>query len=167
MFPDIFVLLFLTCVFTPGPEPAGTCAACTDTYDSATTDEDCGHLKTYLDCLETAAGTSAGCDLSTDQATKIKDATCNPVLDSPCTCQKTFWGSDLSENNACGPLETYIQCLTDAGDIDTCETGVKASDIIDKPKGRLTALTCNTAVSTLGMYSTSVLLPFALMTFFC
>ncbi|XP_071104705.1 uncharacterized protein [Haliotis cracherodii] len=138
----LVVFPLLLCVFTPGHEAAGTCATCTSTYDSATTGVDCGHLKTYLDCLETAAGTSAGCDLSTAQATTIKDATCDPVLVSPCSCQKTFWGSDLSGDNACGPLETYIQCLTDAGDEDTCKAGTEASAIIDKPKGRLAALTC-------------------------
>ncbi|XP_048242678.1 uncharacterized protein LOC124146854 [Haliotis rufescens] len=164
------VFPLLLCIFTTGVVAAEACATCTSTYNDATSaegsDTDCEYLKTYLDCLETAAGTSAGCDLATAQATKISDAVCDPDLELPCTCQKTFWGSDLSGNNACGPLGTYIQCLTDAGEKVTCKTGVKASAIIDKPKGRLATLTCNAAVSTLRMYSTTtVVLPFILMAF--
>ncbi|XP_071104792.1 uncharacterized protein [Haliotis cracherodii] len=166
----LVVFPLLLCVFTVGHVAAEACDTCTETYNTATSsadsDENCAHLKTYLDCLETAAGTSAGCDLAATQATKISDAVCDPVLESPCTCQKTFWASDLSGNNACGPLGTYIQCLTDAGEKDTCKTETKASAIIDKPKGRLATLTCNAAVSTLRMYTaTTVVLPFVLMAF--
>ncbi|XP_067654521.1 uncharacterized protein [Haliotis asinina] len=145
---------------------AATCTACTDAYELAKTDTDCTHLKTYLNCLEAAAGMSAGCTLTVAEATTIKDASCSPELKSPCSCQRTFWGSNLDGNNACDPLKTYIKCLTDAGEEETCLAGVKASALVVLPEARLQSLTCNSGISTLRQSSAVVfLLAFILVTF--
>ncbi|XP_046339616.2 uncharacterized protein LOC124120797 [Haliotis rufescens] len=162
------VFPLLLCVLTPAyiNADAAACTECTNAYSGETTDTDCTHLKTYLNCLEAAAGSSAGCTLTVAEATKIKEATCTAALVSPCSCQRTFWGSDLAGNRACEPLKTYIECLTDAGEADTCVAGVKASTLVLLPSARLETLTCNSGVSNLRMCSTILaFLPFILMAF--
>ncbi|XP_071104745.1 uncharacterized protein [Haliotis cracherodii] len=136
----MMTLSFLMCIFTAklirvqvAADAAADCAACTAAY---TPGADCANLKTYLGCLETAAGTTEGCTLSTADAQIITDAKCTPALDPPCTCQKVFWGSDLTGNKECAALKTYIGCLKTDGTKPACAAGTTASELLTKPQGR-------------------------------
>ncbi|XP_048242232.1 uncharacterized protein LOC124129284 isoform X2 [Haliotis rufescens] len=121
----MMTLSFLICFFVATlirVQVAADCPACT--YDSAP-DTTCAKLKTYLDCLETAAGTKEGCTLSAADVTKFTAATCKPDLAPPYTCQKDFWVKDLTGDKECAALKTYIGCLT-----------THASALVTKPQGR-------------------------------
>ncbi|XP_071104896.1 uncharacterized protein [Haliotis cracherodii] len=179
----MMTLSFLMCIFTAtlirvqvAADAAVACAACTAAYKSSG-DTECPNLKTYLGCLETAAGTTEGCTLSTADAQIITDAKCTSGLDPPCQCQKEFWGSDLTDDKECAALKTYIACLNKDATKVTCDGKTLASTLVTKPQGRsdskcsttttsTTTTTKGSGASPLRMYSTiAAFLPFVLTAF--
>ncbi|XP_046328060.2 uncharacterized protein LOC124112125 [Haliotis rufescens] len=181
----MMTLSFLMYIFTATPirvqvaaDAAVACAACTEKYKLAG-DTECPNLKTYLDCLETAAGTTDGCTLSPEDAKEITDATCTSGLDPPCQCQKEFWGSDLTDDKECAALKTYIGCLNKDATKFTCDGSTLASVLVTKPQGRsdskcsttststtITTTTKGSGASQLRVYSAIALfLPFVLTAF--
>ncbi|XP_046332555.1 uncharacterized protein LOC124115563 isoform X2 [Haliotis rufescens] len=97
---------------------ADTCAVCETTYETGlgTAADDaakCTLLKGYLTCLET--GTTPGCPLTTVQAAKIlSDFTsfAGCTLTDSCTCQKDYWGTDLSSSPGdCTAAKLRASCL--------------------------------------------------------